>query len=168
MALQIFMKIEGISGDSKHYEYKGWSDVLSWNWGMTSNRKLAHGDDGDKTTMNEISIIKPMGIDSPGIRLLFAQGKAIPTVELSATPVVSKREIQTKYISIKMEDVRIKSIISGGGVEDSFFKEHLTLLFDRVTFEFSHYAAASSDGKAGAKSDFDFAWNVGSNVEVAQ
>ena len=168
MPLQMFMKIDGVSGDSKNYEFKGWSDILSWNWGMTSNRKSGHGSDGDKTVLNEISIVKPLGIDSPGIRLLLAQGKSIPSVELSITPVVSKREVQTKYVSIKLEDVVIKSIVSNGGSEDNFFREHLTLLFDKVHFEFSHNAAPAVDGKAGAVSNFNFGWNVPSNAELAQ
>ena len=51
MALQMYMKMDGVLGDSKSYKHKGWADVLSWNWGMTSNRKLANDIDGDKTSL---------------------------------------------------------------------------------------------------------------------
>jgi hypothetical protein len=169
MSLQMFMKMEGVSGGSAHFQYKGWCDVLSWNWGMTSNRKSTQGNGEDKTSLNEISVIKPIGIDSPAIRLLFAQGKSIPSVEFSVTPVMNKREVQTKYISMRMEDVVIKSIISGGGVDDKFFKEHLTLCFDRINFEYSQNAQVSNENGAGSAAvEYNFRWQVSSNSELQQ
>ena len=164
----MLMKIDGVSGDSKNPQFRGWSDVLSWNWGMTSNRKGANAVDGEKTSLNEISIIKPIGIDSATIRLLFAEGKKISSVDMSVTPVVGQRETQTKYMSINLQDVMIKSVISGGGVEDNFFKEHITLLFDRIRFEFSKNTPAGHDGAGGKTEDFDFRWNVPSNIEWKQ
>jgi len=169
MALQMFMKLDGVPGDSANYEYKGWCDVLSWNWDMTSNRKSAQGNGADKTALNEISIVKPLGIDSPVTRLLFAQGKRIPSVEFSVTPIMGKRETQTKYVYFKLEDVVIKSIVSSGSTEDKFFREHLTLCFDRIQFEFSQAATLnSSGGTALAAKDFNFRWNVPSNAEIPQ
>ena len=164
MALQIYMKMDGVSGDSKSYQHKGWADVLSWNWGMTSNRRVANEIDGDKTSLNELSIIKYIGVDSASIRLLYAQGKTIPSVELSITPSVGKREVQTKYVYIKMEDVLIKSIVTGGGVDDSFFKEHITLLYNRVRFEYSLDAVSSDATPDNTVKDFDFGWNVPENA----
>ena len=165
MALQMYMKMDGVLGDSKSYKHKGWADVLSWNWGMTSNRKLAHNIEGDKTSLNELSIIKSIGVDSANIRLLYAQGKIIPSVELSITPSVGKREVQTKYVYIKMEDVLIKSIVTGGSTEDAFFKEHVTLLFDRIRFEYSLGALSLDDSPDDTPNDFDFEWNVPGNVK---
>ena len=164
MALQIYMKMDGVLGDSKSYQHKGWADVLSWNWGMTSNRRMANDIDGDKTSLNELSIIKSIGVDSASIRLLYAQGKTIPSVELSIIPSVGKREVQTKYVYIKMEDVLIKSIVTGGGIDDSCFKEHITLLYNRVRFEYSLDAVSSDATPDNTVKDFDFGWNVPENA----
>lgn len=171
MALQMHMKMEGILGEAKMFKYKGWSEVLSWNWGMTSNRKLAQGTNGNggKTSFDELSIIKPIGIDSAGIRLLFAQGATIPTVEFSVTPVVSKKEVPTRYVHIKMEGVVIKSIVTGGSIDDNFFKEHITMLFDRIRFEYSRNAVLGTENKDDLSPlDYDFGWKVPENVEWCQ
>lgn len=163
MALQMHMKIEGVSGDSKSFHHKGWCDVLSWNWGMTSNRKTASATEGDKTSLNELSIIKSVGIDSASIRSLYAQGKIIPSVDFSVIPAVGKREVQTKYLDIRMEDVLIKSIITSGDMEDNFFKEHISLLFDRVKFEYSlDPVRGDTDNLPVAK---EFCWDVSANAE---
>ena len=168
MSSQMYMKIDGVSGDSKSYQHKGWCEVMSWNWGMTSNRKTVNGVDGDKTNLNEISVIKSIGGDSAGIRSLFAQGKMIPSVEFCIIPVVAKRGIQTKYVDISMEDVVIKSIVTGGGIEDSFFKEHITLLFDRINFEYSNDPVRSVEGADSETVDNNFRWNVSASTEWKQ
>ena len=163
MALQMHMKIEGVTGDSKSFHHKGWCDVLSWTWGMTSNRKTAPGTEGDKTSLNELSIIKAVGIDSASIRSLFAQGKIIPVVDFSVIPAVGKREVQTKYLDIKLEDVLIKSIITSGDIEDNFFKEHISLLFDRVRFEYSLDPVRGDAEKIPVVNDFS--WDISANDE---
>jgi len=164
MDLQMSMKIDGVTGTSISSEHKGWSEIHSWNWGMTSNRKSIEVTDGTKTSLNELSVIKPIGIDSPGIRLLFAKGEKIPNVELSMTPLRGKREPVKKLLHVKLESVLIKSIVSGGGIDDDFFKEHITLLFDKIDFEFSKAGPRNESGET-VFDDYDFSWDVPENKE---
>ena len=169
MSLQMFMKLEGVEGDSNNYQHKGWCDIISWNWGMTSNRRSTDVAADDKTSLNEISVIKPIGSDSPALRLLFAKGAKIPVVEFSVSPILAKREVQTKYMYMKLEGVVIKSLVSGGSIDDKFFKEHLTMLFDRIRFEFSQNAQVSAEGGAGkAAVDYNFKWDASSNSELKE
>lgn len=165
MALQMNMKIDGVLSDSKSYQHKGWFEVLSWNWGMTSNRKAANGMDGDKTMFNELSIIKSIGTDSAIIRSLFAQGKIIPSVDFSIIPSVGKKEVQTRYIDIRIEDVLIKSIVTGGSIDDNFFKEHITLLFNRIRFQHNREPLHSAENAGSAPVDNGFSWNVSESAE---
>jgi len=164
MSLLMNMKMEGVVGESSSFKHKGWFEVISWNWGMSSNRKSAQ-DDSIKTSLNEISVIKPVGIDSIDIRLLFAQGKTIPVIDFNILPVTGKREVQKNYIDIRMEDVVIKSIVTGGSVEDNFFKEHITFIFDRISFECNHPIVETGDAATIQIEDHVFGWNVSGNVE---
>ncbi len=164
MDLQMSMKIDGVIGTSISSEHKGWSEIHSWNWGMTSNRKSIEVTDGIKTSLNELSVIKPIGIDSPGIRLLFAKGEKIPNIELSMTPIRGKREPVKKLMHVKLESVVIKSIVSGGGIDDDFFKEHITLLFDKIDFEYSKAGPRNENGET-PFNDYDFCWDVLENRE---
>jgi type VI protein secretion system component Hcp len=167
MAIQMMMKIDGVEGEASSFKHKGWADVISWSWGMTSNRKLSEAIDGDKTSLNELSIVKAIASDSSGIRLLYAQGKTIPCVKLTMFPAVAKREVPKDYVDIKLEDVLIKSIVTGGGVDDAFFKEHITLLFDKIKFEYNNSEAKKNED--GTKvSTVDFEWNVSDNAEWKQ
>lgn len=164
MDLQMSMKIDGVTGTSISSEHQGWSEIHSWNWGMTSNLKSTEVTEGTKTSLNELSVIKPIGIDSPGIRLLFAQGEKISNIELSITPLRGKREPVKKLLHLKLESVVIKSIVSGGGIDDDFFKEHITFLFDKINFEYSKAGPRNETGET-VFADYDFCWDVPENRE---
>ena len=168
MPLMMNIKLEGLTGDSTSYSHKGWADIYSWNWGMVSNRKNASQNDGDRTTLNEMSIVKSIGSDSTEIRRLFSEGKIISTVDISIIPIVGQREAPEKYLQIHMEDVIIKSIVTGGNNEENFFKEHITLLYDRIKFEFSKNAPLTSDGAQAKSEDFLFSWDVTGNNQWEQ
>ena len=161
MAMQIHMKIDGVKGDSKGFQYKGWCDVQSMNWGMTSDRGATTDTPGRQTSLNELSIVKLVGIDSASIRSLFAQGAIIPCVDLSVVPALSKREVQTKYLDIRMEEVLIRSVSVSGDAEDNYFREHVSLLFERIKFEYSLNPMRGADEDAPVA--IDFSWNVSSN-----
>jgi len=164
MSLAMNMRIDGVAGDSRSFRHKGWFEVLSWNWGMSSNRRSAQ-ETGAKTTLNEISIIKQVGDDSIDIRRLFAEGKIIPGIEFNISPVTGKRETHKNYVDIRLEDVAIKSIVTGGNTDDSFFKEHITLLFDRITFECNRLVPDSSESPGEAIVSHEFSWDVSGNKE---
>ncbi len=164
MDIQMNMKIDGIMGSSACPQHKGWSEVYSWSWGMSSNRKSVQVTDANNTSLNEISIVKPIGIDSPGIRLLFAQGQNITNVEFNIMPVMGKREAAKKLVHMSLEGVMIKSIVSGGSIDDDFFKEHITLLFDKINFEYSQGGPRTADGTINFV-DYDFGWDVLENKE---
>jgi type VI protein secretion system component Hcp len=116
------MKIEDVTGDSKGFHFKGWCDVESMQWGMTSNREKVLDAEGATTSFNELSIEKPLGIDSASIRMLFAKGAVIPTVDLKVMPVATKREVQTKYLDIRLEDVLIRSVVLNGNNQEKASK----------------------------------------------
>ncbi len=162
MSLEMHMKIDGVSGEITGLNHKGWSEIHSWNWGMTSNRKVSDDAEKSKTSLNELSVIKKLGTDSTAIRLLFAQSKTIPNVEFSVIPAVGKREAKSKYVHIVMENVVIKSVVTGGASDESSFKEHITFLFEKIKFECSKGPSMNSSEPT---LDTHFNWDVPENAE---
>ncbi len=167
MSVEMFLKMDGISGGSKNYEHNGWADVISWGWGMISNRNSSQVNDNDKTSFREIAITKRIGADSAAIMLLYAGGKTIKYADLDIIPVVAKREAKQKYLSIHMEDVLVKSIITGGNSSEALFNENIILLFNKVRFEYNAHTAASVEnpGTGATSIDYKFAWDILQNKE---
>jgi len=168
MSVSMFLRLEGVAGGSRNYSYKGWSEVLSWQWEMFSNRTAPQISDKDHTSFGEISLVKPIGMDSTAIRTLYARGDIIPSAELSIIPVVSKREAKQKYLAMKMEKILIKSIVTAGSSDEDHFNETVVLLFNNIRFEYNLHTDASPGETSAASVDYEFAWDIAQNREWAQ
>ncbi|MGE6888400.1 type VI secretion system tube protein Hcp, partial [Serratia bockelmannii] len=46
MAMDMFLKVEGINGESKNANHKQWIDVFSFNWGARQPGNMAVGGGG--------------------------------------------------------------------------------------------------------------------------
>lgn len=166
MSVEMYLKMDGVTGGSKNFSHKGWSDVISWGWAMVSNRSAADVTDKDKTSFREMSIVKKIGMDSTAIMQLFAQGKVIESAELDVIPVVGKREARQKYLSIRMEDVLVKSIITGGNNSEDSFNENIVLLFGKVRFEYSVNAITGAENTGKEAAEYNFNWDITQNREL--
>lgn len=162
MPIEMFIRLDGIQGDSKNYQHKGWSDILSWQWGMSGN---VDSSNNRTTSIDEITITKQIGIDSTAFRLLFSQGKIVKSAEINVVPVVAKREARQKYLYMQLEDVMIKSIDMGGSAEEDTFKEHITLNFGKVRLTYNPYFVASADNPDAKSIDYKYGWNIKTNEE---
>jgi type VI protein secretion system component Hcp len=78
---------------------------------------------------------------------------------------VAKRDGKQKYLSIRMEDVLIKSIVTGGNNSEKFFNESIVLLFSKVRFEYSFNPTPNVQSPAGVSADYKFAWDIQQNKE---
>jgi type VI secretion system secreted protein Hcp len=162
MAIEMFLRMDGVTGGSRNYHHKGWADVSSWQWGLNRAGTDSGGASGDG--MNEIHLTKTIGQDSSAVMRLFAEGASIETADLSFVPLVGKRDQQQKYVAVKMHGVKIKAIKTGGSTEESVFKEELTLTFAKISYEYFEYGAAGTDGKQPAASAFAFSWDIDNNA----
>jgi len=167
MPVEMYLKMDGVTGGSQNFTYKGWSDVSSWGWGLVSNRNSAHVADNDLTSFKEISVTKRIGIDSPAIMQLYAQGTTIKNAEINVIPILSKKEGKQKYLVLHMEDVLVKSIVIGGTTEEDFFNEKIILLFSRIKFDYNFYSTPTSENAKVTKTEYSFAWDIGSNKQWA-
>lgn len=159
MALEIFLRLDGVTGGTSNYSYRGWADVQSWAWGLTRTRS-ADGGARETVNMNRISIVKPVGIETPAMMKLFAERTVIKTAELCVVPVVGKRETQQKYIEMMLEGVLIQSIETGGCTDDSAFTETIALRFGKLNYNYYHHTGAVHGGAEATDQGYAFAWDI--------
>lgn len=160
MALDIYLRIDGITGGMRGVTFKGWSEVLSWRWALARDMPSA-GTAGTETVRGgRIVVRKKTGADSPALLAMFSERRQSATAEIRAIPVVSKREAAQKYVSIVLEDVRIDAIDMGGATGDDYFAEEIVLGFRGVTFEHSSYGPSGPDAAPEAATDVAFRWQV--------
>lgn len=165
MALEMFLKLDGVDGGTRNYQHKGWCDMLSWNWHLDLVSAEREAADGPCSGMNQITVLKALGQESPAILRLFAERTTLDSVEISAVPVVGKREAVQKYLAIKMEDVIVINVRSDGEAEENFFRERLIFQFNKLTYE-TYLHESSTGSTAGAVENFTFAWDLSNNSAV--
>ncbi len=158
MAMDMFIAIGALKGESVDKTHKDKTDVLAWSWGM-SNSGSAHiggGAGAGKVNVQDISFTKYIDKTTPDLMLSCANGKHFD----KATLIVRKAgEKPLEYLTITMTEVLVSSISTGGSGGEDRLTENVTLNFAKVKVD---YKEQTKDGTAGASPTMT--WNVAENA----
>ncbi len=158
MAVDMFMKLEGITGESKDAKHKGEVDVLAWSWGMSNSGTTHSGGGGGagKVNVQDLSFTKFVDLSSTSLMLAVANGKHIS----KATLVVRKAgENPLEYITIVMTQVLVTSLSTGGSGGEDRLTENVSLNFAKAEVT---YKEQGKDGKAAGGTPFK--WDIAANT----
>jgi len=143
MAVDYFLKIDGIPGESQDDKHSNEIDVESWNWGQVNTGSHAGGGAGGgagKVTVHDFNFTMRVSKASPKLFLACATGQHVK----EATLVCRKAgKDPQEYLKIKFSDLLISNYQTGGSTGD-------VVPVDQVAFNFSKmeisYAPQKSDG----------------------
>ena len=127
MAVDMFMKLDGIKGESQDSKHKEGDRRLSWSWGV-SNRDRWHmggGGGAGKVDVQDISIYA-----SRSTRLRRRCSCCAPRASTSKALTVRKAgEKPLEYLKIvKLKDIIVTSVQTGGSAARIALTENLTQL----------------------------------------
>jgi type VI secretion system secreted protein Hcp len=159
MAVDMFLKIDGIKGESKVKGKEEQIDVLAWSWGMSQSGTghVGGGSGSGKVSVQDLHVTKYL--DKASCDLIFhcASGKHIPKAEL----VVRKAgENALEYLKVSMEDILVTSVSTGGSGGEDRITESLSLNFAKVKVE---YQEQQKDGKG--KPAGNVGWDIAANAK---
>jgi type VI secretion system secreted protein Hcp len=157
MAVDMFIKIEGIDGESKDSAHEGEIDVLAWSWGMSQSGSMHGGGGGGsgKVSIQDLSFTHYIDKSTGNLMLYCANGKHIPECVM----VVRKAgESPLEYVVMTMTDCLVTSVSTGGSGGEDRLTENVTLNFAQVKVEYQEQAADGS-GSPGP----EFSWNIEKN-----
>ncbi|MBA3312916.1 MAG: type VI secretion system tube protein Hcp [Planctomycetota bacterium] len=161
MAVDMFIKIDGIDGESKDSKHEGEIDVLAWSWGVSQSGTMHGAGGGGAGKANYQDLSFTMWKEKAAAALLFhcASGKHIK----EATLVVRKAgEDPLEYLKIKMSDILVSSVSAGGSGGEDRLTMNVSLNFAKIEYE---YQEQNAKGKAegGPKK---FGWDIKKNEKV--
>jgi type VI secretion system secreted protein Hcp len=159
MAVDMFIKIAGVDGESKDKKHAKEIDVLAWSWGM-SNSGSAHSGGGagaGKVNVQDLSFTKYVDKASPPLMLACCNGKHYDDALLT---VRKAGEHPVEYIKIKMTEVMVTAVSTGGSGGEDRLTENVTLNFAKVHVD---YTPQDDQGKAGTAVPMN--WNIAENVK---
>jgi len=160
MAVDMFLKLDGIKGESQDHKHKDEIHIESFSWGM--NQTGAHGTGGGggagKVSVQDISVTKYLDKSSPELMLHCANGKHIKEGLIT---VRKAGENPVEYLKIKLTDILVSSLQHAGHGSD-LLTESLSLNFAKFNVEYQEQGA---DGKAKG-GPVVMGWDIKQNVKA--
>src|SRR5260221_12877447 len=113
MAMDMFLKIAGIAGESRDKKHGGEIDVLSWAWGIANSgsAQTGGGAGSGKCSVHDFSFTMYISKASPGLALCCCNGKHIAGATLT---VRQAGENPLEYLIVKFTDAIVTSYQTRG------------------------------------------------------
>ena len=138
-AVDMFLRIDNVQGESQDKVHQGEIDVLAWSWGSSSS--------GRCTAIQDISITKWVDLSSPALLM----GQLMGTVYATATLTVRKAgDIPLEYIILELRNVQVSSLSTGGSGGEDRLTENVTLNFESAKYQ---YTPQNPNGTGGASAE---------------
>ncbi len=157
MSVDMYLKIDGVEGESKDSAHEGEIDVLAWSWGMTQSGSMHSGGGGGagKVSIGDLSFTKYVDKATGNLMLHCAEGKHLNEAVL----VVRKAGTSPlEYMVITLSKCMVTAISTGGAGGEDKLTENVTLNFGGVKVEYQY----QKDDGSGAPGP-EFSWNIERN-----
>ena len=159
-AVDYFLKIDGIDGESQDSKHKNEIDVQAWSWGASNatNSISSGGLGGGKVSMQSFSFTMQVNKASAKLMLACATGEHIKSAELTARKAGKD---QQEFLKIKFSDLIVSSFNTGGNSSDTKGVDQIGMDFSKIEYE---YKEQKADGTLGGS--VKTGWDVKQNKKV--
>ena len=157
MAVDMFLKLDGIKGESKDHKHKDEIHIESFSWGLTQTGTFGAGGGGGagKVNVHDISVTKFVDKSSPVLMTHLTTGKHIKSGLITVRKAGDK---PVEYLKIKIEDILISSVQHSGAGGD-LLNEALSLNFAKFALDYCEQKADGSS-EAAVTTTFDIKANA--------
>jgi len=157
-AVDYFLKLDDVDGESEDSVHKGEIDVESFSFGVSNQGSHSGGGGGGagKAVFQDFHFVQKVHKGSPILLLNCAVGKHIPKAVLTCRKAGGE---QIEFLVVTMSDLLVSSFQTGGsGGSDIVPMEQISLNYAKIEFA---YHAQKKDGTAAApvKSGYDIKLN---------
>jgi type VI secretion system secreted protein Hcp len=146
-AVDYFLTIDGIQGESMDAKHKNEIQVQSWGFGESQAGTMAFGGGGGagKVQMQDFTFTMNVNKASPKLFLACATGEHIKKAVLTARKAGKD---QQDYLRVTLSDVLVSSFQTNGEARGGEFPtDQISLNFGTIEYE---YKLQNSDGSLGA------------------
>ena len=152
MSVDMFLKIDGVKGESADAKHKDEIDVESWSWGETNAGSPSPGGGGGagKVQFQDFHFVMRLNRASPSLAKACATGKHI---KLATLTVRKAGKAQQEYLIFKFHDLLISSYQSGDSEGSVAPLEQLSFNYAKVEME---YKPQKPDGTLGGPETFKY------------
>ncbi|MBI3408201.1 MAG: type VI secretion system tube protein Hcp [Planctomycetes bacterium] len=160
MAVDMFLKLEGIKGESKDHKHGAEIHIESFSWGM--NQAGVHGTGGGgagKVHVFDMSVTKYVDKSTPSLLIHCAAGKHIANGLLTFRKAGDK---PLEYLKIKLADILITGVQETGGHRGGdLMTENVGMNFAKFWVEYQE-----QDEKGAGKPGGEMGWDIKANEKL--
>src|SRR5262245_59437425 len=158
MAMDMFIKIGDLKGESRDKAHKESIDVLAWSWGISNSgsAQVGGGAGAGKCNVQDLSFTKFIDKSSPDLMLAACNGKHFPTATLTVRKAGEK---PLEYLIITLSELIVTSVSTGGSGGEDRLTENVTLNFAKVKVDYKEQTATGGVGATPSMT-----WDVAQNV----
>lgn len=148
MAIDAYMQIDGLKGESADSAHTGWIELTSATWGVkqpkSATASTGGGHTAERCEHKTIALTKLADLASPILLQLCSSGKTIPkaTIEFMRADLDGK---PVKYYVIELENVLIshmdQTAVEGSGIHDA-----VGLRFSKVKWKYTQQKISGGSG----------------------
>lgn len=113
MAIDIYLQLDGIKGESADSGHQGWIELTSAHWGVLQPRSAtastAGGHTAERCEHRTLALTKLADLSSPILMQTCSMGKTIPKAKLEFMRA-DGNGVPVKYYEVEMENVMIASV----------------------------------------------------------
>jgi type VI secretion system secreted protein Hcp len=136
MAVDFFLKIDGVSGESVDAKHKGEIELESFSWGET-NQGSPHtgsGSGAGRVQMQDLHFVMRVNKASPTLMLACATGKHLKQAILA---VRRAGKTQLEFLVFKFTDLLVSSFQTGGSAHgDEGPIDQISFAFGKIELEY--------------------------------
>lgn len=137
MAQDIFMKIDGIDGETQDSAHKNEIEVLNWNW-KVEQQSTMHSNSGGgtgKANVSDLEFEHYADRASPNLMKFCMTGKHIKQAKLTVRKAGGN---PLEYYKITMDDVVVTKVApNGNSLDEVRVREKVGLSFGKVKIEYT-------------------------------
>src|SRR5829696_5019333 len=148
MAIDYFMRIDGIPGESVDAKHKGEIDVESWSWGEANPLPPGgHGGGGGagKVQMQDFHFTTKVSKASPTLMLACASGQHLKSAVLTARKAGKG---QQEFLVYKFTDLLVSGYQTGGSEGSEEPVDQVSFNFSKVQLEYKPQSPTGQLGTA--------------------
>ncbi len=158
MAIDYFLKIDGIPGESLDSKHKDEIEVEAWSWGEanpTAARAPGAGGGAGRVQMQDFNFTTSTSKASPTLMLACASGKHFKHAVLTARKAGKS---QAEFLTFSLSDILVSAYQIGGAEGEVVPMDNVSLSFSKIQVE---YKQQKPDGSLGTS--VKAGWDVKQN-----
>lgn len=160
MAIDVYLHIDGIRGESNDDRHKDWIECTSVIWGVhqpkSATSSTGGGHTAERCEHGDFVITKLADLASPLLLQTCSMGRTIPKARLEFMRADGQGE-RIKYYEVELENVLVGAVvpsIKGGDI----LSEHVSLKYSKVKWKYTQQKIAG-----GAGGNTSGGWDLASN-----